>query len=360
MYISFNDGEHWEPFQLNLPKVPIADLIIKNNDLVVATQGRGFWILDDLNPLHQVSKKVQESNYWLYNPQPAYRMGGGSYGKSLTAGQNAPNGTMLHYYFKSLPDSNSVKLKILDSAGKVIETFSPGAKKKNRQMSFEKGLNTFVWNMYYPDAEKFPGLILWFGGTRGPKAVPGKYKARLIVDKDSVTVPFEILKDPRSSATKEDMQAQFDFIKSIRDKLTEVHRGIKNIREARKQIKEIKDRIKDISGCEKIKSFADSLLASMKTIEERLYQTKNQSDEDPLNFPVRLNNRLSVVSSMSSIGDIRPTNQAIEVKREVTKLIDDQLDKLKLIFEKELPDFNKLVHEKNVPAVYLKKRRTAE
>jgi len=360
MYISFNDGEKWEPFQLNLPIVPVTDLVIKNNDLVVATQGRGFWILDDLNPLRQASEKVVDSKLWLYNPAPAYRMGGGSYGKSLTAGQNAPNGTIIHYYFKSLPDSNSVKLKILDNTGNVIETFSPDAKKKNRQMSFEKGINTFVWNMYYPDAEKFPGLILWFGGTRGPKAVPGKYKARLIVDKDSVTVPFEIIKDPRSSATQEDMQAQFAFIKSIRDKLTETHEAIKNIREARKQIKEIKERVKDIAGSEKIKSFADSLLASMKTIEERLYQTKNQSDEDPLNFPVRLNNRLSVVSSMSSIGDNKPTDQAIEVKREVTKLIDEQLDKLKVVFEKELPDFNKLVHEKNVPAVYLGKGKSAK
>ncbi len=156
------------------------------------------------------------------------------------------------------------------------------------------------------------------------------------------------------------MQAQFAFIKSIRDKLTETHEAIKNIREARKQIKEIKERVKDIAGSEKIKSFADSLLASMKTIEERLYQTKNQSDEDPLNFPVRLNNRLSVVSSMSSIGDNKPTDQAIEVKREVTKLIDEQLDKLKVVFEKELPDFNKLVHEKNVPAVYLGKGKSAK
>lgn len=356
MYISFNDGEKWQPFQLNLPVVPVTDLVIKNNDLVVATQGRGFWILGDIGTLRQMTPAVQDAGTWLFNPEPAYRMGGGSYGNSLTAGKNAPNGSVIHYYFKTLPDSNKVKLIILDNTGKVIETFSPGAKKRNRRMQFDKGINTFVWNMYYPDAESFPGLILWFGGLRGPKAVPGKYTARLIAGKDSLSVPFEILKDPRSSATQEDMQAQFDFIKSIRNKLTEVHEGIKNIRDVRKQLKEIKDRVKDSAGNDDVVKMADSLSTSLSDIEKNLYQVKNQSDEDPLNFPVKLNNRLSVVSSMSSIGDNRPTDQAVRVKEKVEKLIDIQMGKLKHIFEKELPEFNKLVHSKNVPAIMLKSK----
>lgn len=355
MYLSFDDGATWKPFQLNLAVVPITDLTIKNDDLIVATQGRSFWILDDLTPLHQLSPEIAQKDFWLYKPRPSYRMTGSTSRDTLTRGQNPPNGVMLHYYFKQAPDSNSVSLKILDNSGKLIKSFKPKAKNRNERLPIESGMNCFVWNMRYPDAEDFPGMILWGGSTVGPRTIPGTYQARLVVDKDSMIVSFEILKDPRSSSSQEDLQAQFNFLIEVRDKLTETHQAIRQIRDVRNQIKAVTSKLKDEKGVEEIKKIGQELIGKVTKIEEALHQTKNQSRQDPLNFPIRLNNKLAAVAGVASAGDFQPTKQAIAVKEELTTKIDAELSKLREIIEKELPAFNELVHEKKIPAVMIKK-----
>ena len=146
------------------------------------------------------------------------------------------------------------------------------------------GMNGFHWNMRYPDAESFPGMILWAGGIQGPRAVPDSYQARLILGEDSTTVSFEILKDPRSSSKQEALKAQFDFLLEIRDKLTETHRAIKSIRDIHKQIKTITARLADQKGAIEIKEVGKNLIEKITKIEKTLYQTKNQSRQDPLNF----------------------------------------------------------------------------
>ncbi|MFQ5750721.1 MAG: WD40/YVTN/BNR-like repeat-containing protein [bacterium] len=351
MYLSFDDGANWKPFQLNLPVVPITDLAIKNNDLIVATQGRSFWVLDDLTPLHQLSDEIIQSNYWLYQPRPSYRLRGFSFGNPTNAGKNPPNGVVLHYYFKEAPDSSAVTLKILEENGTLIKRFTPRAKEKNDRLPIKKGMNRFVWNMRYQDAEKFKGLIMWGGSVSGPKAVPENYQARLIVGDDSTDVSFAILKDPRSSSTQEDLQAQFDFLIAIRDKLSETHKSIKQIRDVRKQVKDITKKIQGQAGADKIKETGKALVQKITKIEEALYQTKNKSRQDPLNFPIRLNNKLAALASEASFGDFRPTDQAIAVKDELTAKIDAELTKLKTVLAEDLPAFNKLVYENAVPAV---------
>jgi hypothetical protein len=200
--------------------------------------------------------------------------------------------------------------------------------------------------MHYESAESFDGMILWGGGMQGPRAVPGEYQARLIVDSDSMTVPFTLLADPRSDATAADRQEQFDFLLSIRDKLTETHKAIKQIRKARSDIKAVSARTDD----EEIEDAAKDLEKKLTDVEETLYQTKSKSNQDPLNYPIRLNNRLSGIVGGASSGP-RPTDQAVAVKEEVTALIDEQLELLKELMENDLSRFNDLVRQKDIPAV---------
>ncbi len=351
MYISFDDGTSWKSFQLNLPIVPITDLSIKDDDLIVATQGRSFWILDDLTLFHQLSDEISQRSFWLYSSRPTYRLGGSSSDNGLLAGKNPPGGVELRYYFKASPDSNTVFLRILREDGKCIKTFTPVHKDRRERSPVKSGLNRFVWNMRYPDAESFPGMILWAGGTQGPKAVPGPYQARLIVGEDSTTVSFEILKDPRASSTQGNLEAQFDFLLQVREKLTETHRAIQKIRDIRNQIKTMTGRLKDEAGSKEIQIAGKELIVKMTKIEEALYQTKNQSRQDPLNFPIRLNNKLSALASVVSIGDYPPTDQAIAVKDEMMTRIDAELEKWDETVKNDLPTFNRLVRKYAVPAI---------
>jgi len=346
LYASIDDGQNWFSFQKNLPIVPITDIAIKNNDLIIATQGRSFWIMDDLTLLHQLTPEVYAKPFVLLKPRPTYRMGGGGGRGSLTVGENPISGVQLTYYVKQLPDSASVNLKLLGRDGKTIRIYSPKGRPEAR-MPLKKGMNTFVWNMRYPEAERFDGLILWAGGTQGPRATPGLYEARLFVGKDSLTVPFEILKDPRVQATQADLEAQFDFLVQVRDDLSEIHRSIKQIRTTREAIKRV------AAGDKAVKTAADALLQKMTAIEEALYQTKNQSGQDPLNYPIKLNNRLSALASSAGSAEARPTDQAIAVYELLKPLIAEELGRWKVLKEKEIPAFNDLVASKNIPAIKL-------
>ena len=357
IYISFDDGDNWNPFQLNLPIVPITDLAVKNSDLVVATQGRAFWVLDDLSPIYQINSEVLKSQVWLYKPGKTYRAGGYSSNNTITSGKNLGQGVIIDYYFKTLPDSNSIQLQILDKNLNLISTFKPNEKEKKYQMPLEQGLKRFTWNMRYPDAEDFKGLIMWAGSTTGPIAVPGKYFAKLISKKDTLTVPFEILKDPRSGATLADLQEQFDFLISVRDKLSEANTAVKKIRQIRDQMNKVLEKAKDQNGEDEIKKAKEEVDKILTDVEENLYQVKNRSSQDPLNYPIKLNDKLSGVGSLTSIGDYKPTDQAIKVKNELVNKIDVELEKLKKVIKIDIPAFNKLVHEKDIPAVYIEMKK---
>ncbi|MEZ4699899.1 MAG: glycosyl hydrolase [Rhodothermales bacterium] len=355
MYLSFDDGAHWKPFQLNLPIVPITDLIVHENDLVVATQGRSFWVIDDLTPLHQLNETVAKADFWLYAPRPTYRLNGGGGGRPpQNAGANPPNGVMLRYYLREKPeDEAGVTLRILTRDGAIIRSYTSDAKEENERVPAAAGANQFVWNMRYPDAEGFDGLIMWAGSLTGPKAVPGRYQARLIAGADSMTVPFEILPDPRLSAPVADLQAKFDYIAESQQTLTETHQTIKSIREIRKQVEEIRDRVKGSDGEAAIEEAGDALLEQLKAIEETLYQTKNRSGQDPLNYPIRLNNKLAAVVGTVEQGEFRPTDQQVAVRDALTQQIEEQLERFEQLMEQALPAFNKLVRDQDVPAVVI-------
>ena len=358
MYISFDDGNHWQSFQLNLPLVPITDLTIKNNNLIAATQGRSLWMIDDLTVLHQYKKSFANNAFHLYQPKPTYRMRGFQNKKVKGAGINHPTGVMVHFYLKEAPDTAEVKLSFLNKDGSLIREYSTKAKEKKDQLKdLKAGGNLFVWNTKYPDAKKFDGMIFWWGSLRGPSLVPGEYLVKLAVNGKEQTQNFEILKDPRTKMTIKDMQAQFDFINSINDKVSEAHDAIIQIREIREQLNPFKDRFKDDDDNKDLLELINQIDSSMTLIEKELYQTKNRSNQDPLNFPIKLTNKLAHLNALTQFGDFPPTKQALEVQKYLTDLIDEQLEKYNKILNNELPRFNQLMKKKAVDAIQIKKKK---
>lgn len=355
MDISFDDGANWQSFQLNLPIVPITDLAVKYDNLIAATQGRGLWIIDDLTILHQLDDKIAAKDFHLFRPMDSFRMGGRQRKGLKTEGTNHPGGVTVRF---QLPEEDSartdVKLTFLDANGELIREFSTKAKDKKDKLKVKAGANSFNWNMRYPDAKTFKGMVLWWASTAGPKAIPGEYKVRLTVGKDSMEQTFKILKDPRSPSTRKDFQAQFDFLMQVRDKMTEAHQAILDIREVRSQMKAFTKRIDKVDeNLKPILDLADDIDSTMTAVEEALYQTKNRSGQDPLNFPIKLTNKLGHLTSITQ-GDYPPTQQTREVQRELTEEIDSWLDVFKKVKEQKLPEFNRLVREKEVDVISVK------
>jgi photosystem II stability/assembly factor-like uncharacterized protein len=378
IYVSFNDGESWQSLQLNLPVTPITDIAVhkRDRDLVVATQGRSFWIIDDLPVLHQWKDTIAQADAHLFKPEEAYRMAGGSFRipSGAAIGENPPAGASIWYYLKDKPKSE-VTVEILEAGGKSVKKFSskapeaaaessgggddedgPRRSRGPARTSAEKGLNRFVWDLRYPDATRFPGMILWSGNTSGPQAAPGSYQVKLTVDGKTLTESFEVRKDPRVSTTQEEFQKQFDLLTKIRDKFSETSEAIIAIRDVRKQAQDYATRVKDQPNAQPIIDAAKALDDKLTAIEEELYQTKNRSNQDPLNFPIRLNNKLAALAGAIAGADAQPTEQQVAVYEDLTGRINAQLEKLRQALATDVPAFNKLVRDQNAPAVWVKSR----
>ncbi|MCE3283263.1 MAG: glycosyl hydrolase [Chitinophagaceae bacterium] len=350
MYISYDDGSSWSKFQLNLPEVPITDLAIKENDLIVATQGRSFWILDDLSSLQQKDNTVTGKNIHVFTPAPAYRMDGSFVASPRNAGANPPNGVTFNYYLKEITDSSKVSITIFDTDGKTIRTFANNAKETTDKIEVARGMNQFTWNMHYPAAERIEGMILWNGNVGGPKVPPGNYKARFRSGKDSVDVPFSILGDPNYKMTQADYDAQVKFLLQVRDKFSEVQKAIKDIRTLRSQLNDLNTRTKD----KDVKQLSDSIGKQITAIEEALYQTKAKSGQDVLNFPIRLNDKISGLYDFASSGYNPPAQQVKDAYQELAGQADVQLSRLKQIMTVQVVQLNRLVHEKSIPIIGIK------
>ncbi|MCP4661109.1 MAG: exo-alpha-sialidase, partial [bacterium] len=368
VYVSFDDGERWQSLQLKLPIVPITDLAVKEKDLVAATQGRGYWILDDLSPLHQLEAEVVSAPAHLFAPRPGYRVPGFHFHGAVNMGRNPPVGVVFHYLLGEEPSAETeVRLEILEADGELIRAYTrkpePGEEKEEeagedegedpRQLECKQGLNRFVWDLRYPAAERFPGLILWNDALEGPRAVPGSYLARLTVGDWSAEAVFEVLADPRNSATPEDFAAQFRFLIAVRDKLSEIHGELGRIREVRAQLDALGKRLAEKPEAEAVVTAAKELDEKMTVVEEALYQTKNRSRQDPLNFPIRLNDKLGGLLGHAGTGDYPPTASMIAVRSELTAQVDAELAKLRAIWTEDLPAFNRLAREHEIATVIL-------
>jgi len=336
IYFSHNEGIYWQPLQLNLPIVPITDLAVKNNNLIVATQGRSLWVLDDLSLLHQALDVDKEENI-LFKPKETYRMGGSSNDKSLTTGTNHPSGVITYFYVKN-PEEKEIKLTYLNSKNDTIKTVSTKNKKDN--FNVKKGSNYYVWNTRGNSAETFDGMIFWWASLNAPKAVPGNYKVVLSVEDKIYTQSLDIISNPNSETDVTGMQKQFDFITNINETVDNAHKSIKKIRAINKQLTTFQEQYKDDKRVDELKEKAKKLSEEFSKIEKALYQTQNKSGQDPLNFPIKLTNKLAHLNSLVGMGDFPPTEQDIAVKDELTQKINLQLEKFNMLVSKQIKSFN--------------------
>ena len=346
IWVSFDDGENWQKLQLNLPPVPIHDLAIKNNNLIAATHGRSFWLIDDLTPLHQLNTEIASKETILYKPMPTYRMAGSNRREANLEGENHPNGVMIHYYLKKFDEKTEVKIDILESDGDTIRTFSNKAKEKANLLTTKVGGGRFVWDMRYAGYKTFPGMVFYGSPNQGPKAVPGNYKVRLTVNGESYTQEFEILKDPRLKTTQEEFQAQFDFLMKVRNKVTEVNEGIINIRKIKEDLTYLKNKMGDNPKNKDINEAIKKFESELKTIENDIHETKNNSVQDPLNYGIKLNNRLAHLMIEQAQGDFRPTKQGEEVREKLTQEVDKEISKLRNCIDNNLIKINQMAREK--------------
>jgi photosystem II stability/assembly factor-like uncharacterized protein len=487
VYVSFDDGAHWQKLQLNLPLVPVTDLTVKEGDLVAATEGRGFWVLDDLEPLRELAAdpKLGAAPVHLFTPRPAYRVGGfGGDGGDSEDGPNPSTGAVIDYYLRDEPTAGQppLEIEILDREGNVVHRYTaakPGTGKesgakalppaatpdraahaapaspaepsqaqapgsahptgpvpaggapaagagaaggksetgpsaeaggkgeseeageaeaeagaeteekpkfaelegpKEPQPPAAQGFNRFVWDMTYRRAKDFPGMVLWHRELVAPQAAPGSYQVRLTVSghpRTVATAALTIVKDPRSSSTQADLEAQNQFLLGIRDKLDVTHDALRRIRAVRAQIADLGKRLRAaVPGEDEdgergaagdhavtaapppaadpyaaVRRAAKELDRKLEAVEEALYQTRTRSLEDAVGHPIRLDDKLNGLAMDMGFGDYRPTAQAIAVRDRLVAAVDTQLAKLDGLLAHDLPSFNQLAVGAGVPTV---------
>ncbi|TMM59509.1 glycosyl hydrolase [Maribacter algarum] len=359
MYVSFDDGASWKPFQLNLPITAIRDLEVRDNDLIAATHGRSFWMIDDLTPLHQLSAEISKSEAFLYKPDHAYRMQQSGWGKvnPKLEGENHPNGAIINYYISNNKETDTLHLDILQMDDTLIQRFSTAAAEmKNdpsspKKLKIKSGGNQLVWNMRYPGFKSFEGMVLYSSPNVGPKAVPGKYKVRLTYNGKSQEQEFKIVKDPRLPNSSDDFKNQFDFLLKVRDQVSRANEAIVDIRSVKKDLDYLADKTKDNK---ELQNLIKDFKTKMEVIENNIHMTKNQSRQDPLNYGIRINNRLAFLLADSQRGDYPPTNQSIEFFEEIKKELDVEVSALNTLMKKNIGAINEKVTSDKIPMISLK------
>jgi hypothetical protein len=337
IYISYDDGDHWESLNLNLADIPVWDLVVTDHDLAIATHGRGFYILDNIEPLRQYDAKLfAGSDPVLFKPAAAYR------------GANTP--AAIQYVLRQ--PAQNVRIDILDAKGQLVRSYPDttnqaeagrggggrgrGGFGANANPGKLAGMNSFNWDLRYAPPVSFPGMILWGGSTNGPDAAPGKYTVRLTADNKTVTAPLIVKRNPWHAATDADLQAQFALGVQIRDKVSEANRSVIQIRDIKKQVADRLTKSQDPA----LKSAADKLDKDLSGVEGEIYQVKNQSGQDPLNFPIKVNNRLASLLGVVTRADMKPIGNAQPIFSDLKSELKVQTDRLQQVLRTDLPAFN--------------------
>jgi hypothetical protein len=379
IYVSLNDGASWQPIQGNLPISPIHDLQIqaRERDLCVATHGRAFWILDNLEPVYQLMEtpSVTDKKEHLFKPEDAWRVGGGVAGfRGMEGGENAPNGVIINYLLKEKP-KEEVLLRFISATGDSLITYSNVKDKKGKPLEInkdfyqresiqrpgvaaaEKGFNSFLWDMRLPDATDLEGTpaLMWSGSVIGPKVPPGKYFVEMVVGNEIIgKQPFEIKKDPRAEASVEDITESVKFQIQVRDKLSQTHATVNELRQIRKQVTDYMSTVTDTVFKKEIEKVSKPMLDQLQQVEDELIQHKAKAFQDLLALPIRLNDKLAGLASVAASADSKPTAQLGSTLNEIIPSIDKQVAKVKKVIEEEVPKFNKLADSKKVSAIQIK------
>jgi len=370
IYVSFDDGVTWRSLRLNLPTTPVHDLEIKNDDLVVATHGRAFWILDDLSPLRQYSDEIAKKGTFLYTPTTAYRIQAGAGGEhqhpSKRAGQNPPAGAVIYYYLKDAPKNDAeAKIEILDASGKVIRKYSsaefdtleepllPDDKKPEKQLKPEAGLNRFVWDLRYEEARHVPGYYLWeYGaGARGPVAVPGHYQVRLTVGSDTQTAGFDLKLDPRVKVSQTDLEAQLKLLLETRDELSRVYDTVNQIQDVRSQLAGLKRRLPENANAKNIVTAADDLEKKLVAVREDLINLDIDANEDSLAYPPQLDGKLAYLAMDVGTADSAPTAAEYQEFDKLKRQSGELQSRWEDLQRRDLAAFQKLTAEGSLSTV---------
>ena len=362
VYVSFDDGDRWQSLQLNLPVVPVTDLTIHDGDLLASTQGRAFWILDNITPLEQLTPAVESASIHLFAPRAAYRVGGG--GRGGGRGGAGAGGLAVDYRLAQA-SSEPVSIEFQSAAGKVINSFSSGSTgargpsgargggrgqfQPQALVSSEPGLNRFIWDLRYPDAHGIDGRTYFLGGSlRGPEVAPGQYKVKLSVGSQSFTQPFEIKKDPRVATTLADYQKQVTLLLEARDKLSAADDAIHRIVAVQQQLESA---TRSANGNAAITDAAAKLNAELNEVLHKLYEPRFTGfDDQTLIYPLQLNNRLASMQGYLA-GDYAPTEQAQQVLAQLSSELGGLLAKLDHALNVDLPAFNGQLKAAGLPAI---------
>ncbi len=358
VFVSFNDGAAWQSLKLNLPVTPVHGLVVEDRDLVIGTHGRGFYVLDNIGVLRQATPELTNATLHLFEPLHPIR------GRDRTV--------TFDYYLKN--DAADGKIEFLDAQGRILRTFiatpqanpaggpSSGADAEGApaggagpaRVTTAKGINRFVWDIRYEGATVFPGLIMWAAQPqRGPAAPTGRYTIRITANDEIKTRDFTISLDPRLTAdgiTEADLREQFALSLRVRDKVSEANQAVIDIRNIRDQVTQRMDKVPARRKAE-VQKLADDLLRPLATVEEEVYQVKNRSGQDPLNYPIRLNNKIAALAGVIESADNKPTDQSVEVFNELAALLDAQLGTMKQTLTTELPRLNAALKREKIDAV---------
>jgi photosystem II stability/assembly factor-like uncharacterized protein len=349
IYISFDDGANWQSLSLNLPDTQVSDIVVQDHDLVIATHGRSFYVLDNISPLRQLTPEVvATSALHLYTSENPIRRA-----QPLS----------IDYFLKT--KAEKITIEILDAKGTVIRTYSgppearaqsetpddEGFRQPPARVGLDAGLNRFTWNLRYPGAVTFPGMVLWSANVNeGPLAAPGEYKVRVTANGATQTQSFRITEDPRVTVSQADLQASFDLSKQVLDRVGQANQAVIDVRKLRDQIN---DRLKKSDAAE-VHSAGDALKAKLTEVEEAVYQVRNRSGQDPLNFPIKLNNKIGhLLEVIEGAQDAKPTDQTYAAFKELSAELEVQLMKLKSALSADLPVFNKQLTAVNLQPVSL-------
>ena len=348
LYISFDDGNSWSSFQNNLPVCPITDIKVHQKDLVVATQGRAFWILDDLGSLHALDAEISQKNLHLFSPRDPYLVDGARIDSMPDMGTNPDNGLVAYYLIKEEIDSQKVTIDILSESGEILRTYSSSEKAKNKMAHKKGGQNKFVWNFQLPDYEP-PKGIMSLGGNGGHRVGPGTYAIRLSYGSDTLTQNFRVLPDPRLKLSEADFQEQQQLLSQVRNSLEELYNSVGDMRHVRTQIDTFLKR-KDWES-EELKEEAESLVKDMKKIESELVQEKQKTFQDVINFPNQLNAKLKHIQGILEEA-IPPVTEG--QKKRVAEMVqawEEKRGMIQKVMEQELPALNQKIQSLEVPFI---------
>ncbi|MGC9987686.1 MAG: hypothetical protein ABSC07_03785 [Terriglobales bacterium] len=373
VFVSFDDGAHWRSLQINLPIVPVHDLVVKNDDLVLATHGRAFWILDDVSPLRQFADSVVAEDVHLYQPATAYRVHAGDAPEHLTFdGKNPPHGAVIYYYFKKAPKPEAkpgeVTIEILDASGTVVRKFSsnktepleepldPDDKKPEKQIKPEDGLNRFVWDLRYDEANRVPGYFLWEynEGAKGPLALPGNYQVRLTANGKTLTAPLEVKIDPRVTVSQADLEKQFKLEMNVREQLNRVYDAVNQIQDVREQLEGLKKRVVPGDSTKPLLDGASALEAKLIAVRDPLINFKISASEDSLAYVPGIDAKLAFLSmAVAGFADSAPTEAENREFDKLKKQTEELLARWDQVRTADIGTFQKLAAEQNIHSIYV-------